>query len=120
MKSVRRIDSVFVPVTDISSAEEWYMSIFPFKVVYRSIDEQYVGFRFDEEGEIKTALTLYKVDEMPERNHIPFNFYCEDIDGYYTFVTERGVKVNEIQGGDGMRFFDLFDPDGNQLGVVTF
>lgn len=120
MKSVKRIDSVFVPVMDIEKSEKWYLNTFPFKVVYRSSDGDYVGFRFDEKGEMKTALTLYKVDKMPERNHIAFNFYCDDVDGFHSYLTKQGNRVSDIHGGDGMRFFDLFDPDGNGLGIVTF
>jgi hypothetical protein len=33
---VKRIDTVFVPVRDVSRSEEWYMHMFPFRVVYRS------------------------------------------------------------------------------------
>lgn len=120
MKSVKRIDTVFVPVTDLEKSEKWYMNTFPFKVVYRSSDGQYVGFRFNEKGELRTALTLYKVDKMPERSHIAFNFYCDDVDGYHSYLSKQGNKVSEIHGGDGMRFFDLFDPDSNGLGIVTF
>ncbi|MFS1518848.1 VOC family protein [Bacillus sp. SCS-151] len=120
MKTVKRIDSVFVPVTNIERSERWYMETFPFKVVYRSSDGQYVGFRFNDEGELKTALTLYKVETMPQIYHQTFNFYCEDVDSFHTYLTNQGNKVGEIHGGDGMRFFDLFDLDGNILGVVTF
>ncbi|MEK5391553.1 VOC family protein [Margalitia sp. FSL K6-0131] len=120
MKSVKRIDTVFVPVTDLQKSEKWYMSIFPFKVVYRSSDGQYVGFRFNEKGEMKTALTLYKVEKMPEHHHIAFNFYCEDVDGFHSFLVNQNYQVSDIHSGDGMRFFDLYDPDGNGLGIVTF
>ncbi|MFB5089353.1 VOC family protein [Psychrobacillus sp. PGGUH221] len=96
------------------------MNTFPFKIVYRSSDGQYVGFRFKEQGDTKTALTLYKVDIMPERNHIAFNFYSDDVDGYHKYLSEQNYMVSDIHGGDGMRFFDLYDPDGNGLGIVTF
>lgn len=120
MKSVKRIDAVFVPVNNLENSVKWYMSTFPFKVVYRSSDGLYVGFRFSEEGETKTALTLYKVKKIPERNHIAFNFYCDDVDGYHNYLSNQNYRVGEIHGGDGMRFFDLYDPDGNGLGIVEF
>lgn len=120
MKSVKRIDAVFVPVTNLESSENWYLDTFPFKVVYRSSDGQYVGFRFSDDVGTKTALTLYKVEKMPERNHIAFNFYCDDVDGYHNYLSKHNYRVSEIHGGDGMRFFDLYDPDGNGLGIVTF
>lgn len=118
---VKRIDTVFVPVTNMIASEKWYLSTFPFKVGYRSSDGQYVGFRFDnKQGNLQTALTIYKVDKMPDRNHMAFNFYCEDIDGFHSYLSKQDYQVGEIDGGEGMRFFDLFDPDGNGLGIVTF
>lgn len=120
MKHVKRIDSVFVPVTDIERSEKWYSEMLPLEVVFRSGDGQYVGFRFDGEGEPKTALTIHKVDRVPERTHIPFNFYAEDIDGFYSYLADKGVKVGEIHDAEGMRFFEFTDPDGNMMEAVTF
>ncbi|WP_349409690.1 VOC family protein [Pseudalkalibacillus sp. SCS-8] len=120
MKSVKRIDSVFVPVTDMERSEKWYKEVFPFEVVYRSSDGQYVGFRFAEKGELKTALTIYKVEKLPERNHMAFNFYAEDVDAFHSYLTSNGYEASEIHAADGMRFFDFYDPDQNELGVVTF
>ncbi|WP_078596268.1 VOC family protein [Evansella clarkii] len=120
MKNVKRIDTVFVPVTDTNRSEEWYMRMFNFKVGYRSQDGNYVGFRFDEAGPLQTGLTLYKVDKVPETSHIAFNFYTTDVDESYQYMKEQGAVVSDIHEEDGMRFYDFADPDGNMLGVVTF
>ncbi|MCD9026558.1 VOC family protein [Cohnella silvisoli] len=121
MKSaIKRIDTVFVPVTDIKRSEEWYLSLFPFRVVYRSEQEDYVGFRFNEPGPLQAGLTLYQTDSIPESKHLAFNFYTSDVDAVHAHFGQNGVKVSEIHGNSGMRFFDLWDPDGNSLGVVTF
>ncbi len=120
MKKVSRIDAVFVPVTNLKKSEEWYLNVFPFKVIYRSSDGKYVGFRFQEKGDEKTALTLYQVDKVPKQEHIAFNFYTEDVDGMHHFLKSNGYKVDDIHGGDGMRFFKVFDPDGNVFELVTF
>lgn len=119
---VKRIDSVFVPVTDLKRSEEWYLRMFPFRVTFRSGDGTYVGFRFadSEPGNLKTALTLYKKDRVIPQEHIAFNFFSEDIDDAHRFLKEQGVEVQDIQGGEGMRFFEFTDPDGNRLEAVTF
>ncbi|MDP5273864.1 VOC family protein [Chengkuizengella axinellae] len=121
MNLVKRIDTVFVPVTDLKKSEAWYMEVFSFEeAVFRSSDGNYVGFRFEGHGEPKTALTLYKADEVPTLKHMAFNFYTEDVDALHTKLKETGVEVTEIHAGDGMRFFEFVDPDGNELGAVTF
>ncbi|WP_223275484.1 VOC family protein [Paenibacillus elgii] len=120
IKHIKRIDTVFVPVTDISRSKEWYMNLFNFRVVYESPDGSYVGFRFNESGPLQTGLTLYQTDQLPESRHIAFNFYTTDVDASYAYFTERQVRTSEIHGAGGMRFFDAWDPDGNGIGVVTF
>lgn len=55
---VKRIDTVFVPVTDMKRSEEWYLRMFPFRVVYRSEQGDYVGFRFDDRGPLQAGLTI--------------------------------------------------------------
>lgn len=120
MKNVKRIDTVFVPVSDVERSEKWYMEMFCFRVVYRSENGSYIGFRFDEEGPLQCGLTIYKSDKIPQSSHIPFNFYTSDVDETHRFMKELQVEVSNIHGSDGMRFFDFKDPDGNLLGVVTF
>jgi catechol 2,3-dioxygenase-like lactoylglutathione lyase family enzyme len=119
MKEITRIDTVFVPVTDLERSEKWYMAMFNFKVIFRSSNGEYVGFQF-KDASSATALTIHKVDRMPESNHIAFNFYTSDVDVSHAFMKAHNVEVTDIEGGDGMRFFDCKDPDGNQIGVVWF
>lgn len=120
MKNVKRIDSVFVQVTDMKRSEEWYTNIFNFKVTYRGSDGMCIGFRFDESGPLKTGLSIVKVDKVDRPQHIPFNFYVVDIDQFHNELKEKSVEVTKIHGEDGMRFFDFKDPDGNMIDVVTF
>jgi predicted enzyme related to lactoylglutathione lyase len=121
MKSpIVRIDTVFVPVTNIKLSEAWYLALFPFRIVFRSEESDYVGFRFNEAGPLQAGITLYQTDELPKSKHIAFNFYTSDVDAVHEQFQQNGVKVSEIHGASGMRFFDAWDPDGNALGVVTF
>ncbi|RKP54082.1 VOC family protein [Cohnella endophytica] len=120
MKNVSRIDTVFVPVTNVGKSEEWYLKMFQFRIVYRSNDGQYVGFRFDQEGPLQCGLTIYKCEAIPEQKHIPFNFYVSDVEEMHRMLKESNVWVSDIHEGEGMKFFDFADPDGNVLGAVTF
>ncbi|KGX84614.1 VOC family protein [Pontibacillus marinus] len=120
MKFIKRIDAVFVPVMDVEKSEQWYLTMFPFKVVFRSSDGIYVGFRFEDEDEVKTALTIHKVDKMPEQPHAAFNFYVDDVDAVHSYLKEQNVEVGEIHGAEGMRFFNAQDPNGNKFEFVTF
>jgi catechol 2,3-dioxygenase-like lactoylglutathione lyase family enzyme len=120
MKHIKRIDTVFVPVTDLERSEKWYLQMFNFKVTYRTPDGNYVSLHFDDPGPPKTALTLYKVDKVPAATHVAFNFYTTDLEATYEFFKSNNVEVTDIEGGDGMRFFGCKDPDGNLLEIVWF
>lgn len=116
----KRVDTVFVPVLDVARSERWYKEVFGFRVVYRSANGDYVGFRFDEPGPLTTGLTIYRVDRLPRHRHIPFNFFTEEIGQVRDHLEKLRVPMSEVKAGGGMRFFDVEDPDGNVLGVVTF
>jgi len=120
MAFVKRIDTVFIPVTDLERAEKWYLDAFPFKVTYRSPDGNYIGFSFIDHHPLQTGVCIYKTDKVMKRDHMAFNFYSEDIDGYRSFLKEKNIKVTDIHDGGDTRFFEFFDPDGNELCAVTF
>jgi catechol 2,3-dioxygenase-like lactoylglutathione lyase family enzyme len=119
MKEITRIDTVFVPVTNLERSEKWYMTLFNLKVIFRSSDGAYVGFRFKEATSV-TALTIHKVEQVPESSHATFNFYTSDVDASYAFMKAQDVEVSDIEEGDGVRFFHCKDPDGNQVEIVWF
>ncbi|HEU5138689.1 MAG TPA: VOC family protein [Bacillales bacterium] len=118
LKFIKRVDSIFIPVKDIKESEEWYKKVFDLTVVYRSEDN--IGFRFNEPWPLKTGLSLYKSEEAGKPSPVHFNFYTEDVDGFYQYLSDEGVEPDEVQSEDGMRFFDFHDPSGNRFNVVTF
>ncbi|REJ15090.1 MAG: VOC family protein [Caldibacillus debilis] len=116
MTLVKRIDTVFVPVTDLERSEKWYLDV----LTFRSADGNYIGFSFKDRHPLQTGLCIYKTDKIERLGHVAFNFFTEDADGYHRFLPERKVKVTEIHEEGGTRFFEFFDPDGNEPSAVTF
>ncbi|WP_096189538.1 VOC family protein [Evansella halocellulosilytica] len=120
MSLVKRIDSVFLPVRNLKHSEQWYKNLFGLEPVFRSDDGRYVGFRFPQEEVIQTALTLYQVTDIPKLPGQLFNFYTEDVYATYEALKDKGANVSAIHTAEGMTFFDMTDPDGHEIGVVTF
>ena len=120
MTFIKKIDTVFVPVTDLDRSEKWYLEVFPFKVTYRSGDGSYIGFSFVNHHPLQTGVCIYKTDSVERTSHPPFNFYTDAIDDYHCFLQAKHVPVTDIHEEDGTRFFEFHDPDGNMLSVVTF
>jgi len=120
MAFVKRIDTVFVPVTDLERSERWYLEMFPFKVTFRSGDGRYVGFSFKDHHPLQTGLCIYKAEKVVKSEHETFNFFTEDAEGYHRFLQERNVKVTDIHVDGNTRFFEFYDPDGNRMSAVAF
>lgn len=120
MAFVKRIDTVFVPVANLERSEKWYLDLFPFEVAFRSSDGNYIGFRFKDHRPYQTGLCIYKVKKVEQNKHMTFNFFSKDVDGFHNYLKERNIKVTEIHEEDGMRFFEFYDPDGNEMDAVTF
>lgn len=120
MEYVKRIDTVFVPVTNLEKSESWYQKLLPLVVTFRSSDGHYIGFRFKEHHSFQTGLTLFKTDKVEQSKHMTFNFFTADVDGFHRFLKDNHVKVSEIHEAEGMRFFEFYDLDGNEMDAVTF
>ncbi|MDO7906454.1 VOC family protein [Paenibacillus sp. JX-17] len=115
-----RIDTVFVPVRDVTRSAAWYASLFDLELIYRSEDGSYVGFRFARSGPGTAALTLYQSSETEPHSHPAFNFYTPDIEASHRIMKEQQVTVSEIHNETGVRFFHYWDPDGQRGEVVWF
>ncbi|SEH64255.1 Catechol 2,3-dioxygenase [Halobacillus karajensis] len=114
-----KINSVFIPVTDIEKARQWYS-----KMLGVEDGEIHFGHLFAAEMEKGSGMIL---DEMPmwrdENGELPtldvpaVQFGTDDIQASYQFMEDHGVElVTEIQYD---HFFVFKDPDGNMLMVCA-
>lgn len=92
MALVKRIDTVFVPVTDLERSEKWYLDVFPFIVTFRSADGNYIGFSFKDRHPLQTGLCIYKTDKVERLGHVAFNFFTEDVEGITDFFWNERLR----------------------------
>lgn len=113
----KRIDTVFLQVTDFEKAIDWYCTVLGFSVRWKDEKNGYAALNIGE-----TPLTLVRGTNKTirkENTHIPFNFYTSNIQTAYKHLVEHGVKVDEINE-DNVEWFEFEDIDGNRLGVCSF
>lgn len=66
-----------------------------------------------------TSLTLWQL--KPGETSVPGAagtypiFGIDDADAAHARLSDRGVKVDPVQEGPGVRFFSFYDADGNRL-----
>jgi catechol 2,3-dioxygenase-like lactoylglutathione lyase family enzyme len=109
-----RIDTVIVRVRDARQATAWYSATLGLSPVYDDAAEGLTVLGLD-----GTSLTLwqFKPDEVrsaPTGNSFPI-FAVVDAAAAHAQLSARGVAVEPVQDGPGVRYFGFRDLDGNRL-----
>lgn len=115
-----RLDTVILRVEDLQKSEVWYKEKLGFSPGYR--DEQEKLIVFDLGG--TTSLTIYQLkpgEKLPRPGQgsattFPI-FLAEDASKTHEILKSRGVAVEAVQEGGGVRYFGFFDLNGNRLEV---
>jgi catechol 2,3-dioxygenase-like lactoylglutathione lyase family enzyme len=121
-----KLTMVSVVVSDMKKAKEFYAEKLGLEVAtdYRLNDNNWwVTLTFPGGG---TSITLARSsttdNEPPKPGTVSLYFSTSDIAATHKALNEKGAKTGEIRDdlygpGSGVKFFQLKDPDGNQ---VTF
>ena len=126
MQIVNKLSMVSVVVSDMKKAKEFYAEKLGLEVAtdYRQNDDNWwVMLSFPGGGaSITLARSSTTDNEPPKPGTLSFYFSTSDLAAAHKELNEKGVKTGEVQDdlygpGSGVKFFQLKDPDGNQ---VTF
>jgi len=126
MPAVNKLTMVSVVVSDMQKAKELYAEKLGLEVAtdYRQNDDNWwVTLTLPGVGaSITLARSSTTSNEPPSPGTLGFYLSTSDIAAAHKELNEKGVKPSEIQDnlygpGSGVKFFQLQDPDGNQ---VTF
>jgi catechol 2,3-dioxygenase-like lactoylglutathione lyase family enzyme len=121
-----KLTMVSVVVSDMKRAKEFYAEKLGMEVAtdYRQNDDNWwVTITLPGGGaSITLARSSTTSNEPPKPGTLGFYLSTSDIAAAHKELSEKGVKPSEIQDnlygpGSGVKFFQLQDPDGNQ---VTF
>jgi catechol 2,3-dioxygenase-like lactoylglutathione lyase family enzyme len=126
MQTVNKLTMVSVLVSDMKIAKEFYAEKLGLEVAtdYRLNDDNWwVTLTFPGGGASLTLARSSTTDNQPPKpGTISFYFSTSDIAAAHQELNEKGVTTSAVQDnlygpGSGVKFFQLKDPDGNQ---VTF
>jgi len=127
MHIVNQLSMVSVVVSDMKKAKEFYAEKLGLEVAtdYRQNDDNWwVTLTFPGGGaSITLARSSTTDNEPPKPDTMSFYFSTSDIAAAHKEFNEKGVKTDEIKDdlygpGSGVKFFQLKDPDGNQVTVA--
>ena len=125
MQTFNKVIMVSIAVRDMKKAREFYAEKLGLAIATdfrRSDDNWWVTLTLPGGG---TALTLARsssVKKTTEPGTLSFYLSTSDIAAAHKELNEKGVKTSEVMDdlygpGSGVKFFQVKDPDGNQ---VTF
>ena len=109
-----RLDTIILRVRDVGTARQWYAGALDLHPVYVDDAEGLVVLGMD-----GTSLTLWQLrpGEAPAAGTActyPI-FGIEDAAAAHARLRDRGVTVDPVQDGPGVRYFSFYDSDGNRL-----
>jgi catechol 2,3-dioxygenase-like lactoylglutathione lyase family enzyme len=120
MQVVKKLVMFSMAVSDMPQAKAFYIDKLGFKVTtdYRKDnDSWWVSLSFPE-GE--ACITLTTTQENMKPGTMKLYFASSDVAAAHKELGAKGAKVNEVKDdlfgpGSGVKWFNLEDPDGNQI-----
>lgn len=113
---------IFIPVSDLNKSTKWYQDMLGFEILHQ--DEPLANVLKMGNGEICFCLVkAYEINQptFPKNDYNVdhyFNFHTQDVEAAYTALARKGANVSDILEFDGMKGFELYDPDGNRFSVI--
>ena len=110
-----RIDTIILRVRDYEAAADWYIERLGLEATHIDAAEGLAVLAFD--GHSLTLWQLKPGEALPPRGTcVPFPiFVAADAAALHAELQGRGVAVESLQEGGGVRFFSFWDLDGNRL-----
>ena len=125
MQVVNKLMMLAMNVSDMPKAKAFYVDKLGLKVAtdYRKDDDNWwVSLTLPEGG---ASITLARTTgfENIKPGTMALYFETSDVAAAHKDLSSRGVKVNEVKDdlfgpGSGVKWFNLEDPDGNQVLVI--
>lgn len=124
MQTINNLTMVSMLVSDMKKAKAFYAEKLGLEVAtdYRQNDDNWwVTLTLPGGGaSITLARSSTTSNEPPKPGTLGFYLSTSDVAATHQELNEKGVKTSEISDdlygpGSGVKFFQLQDPDGNQL-----
>ena len=123
MQVVDKLMMLYVAVSHVPKAKEFYADKLGLTVTkdYRQDDSHWWVSLTLPEGGVTITLSTFHGNTKP--GTMSMYFATSDVAGAHKELSNRGVKVSGVKDdlfgpGSGVKWFDLEDPDGNQVKMV--
>lgn len=114
MSRITGIDTVFYQVCNMDRAVEFYRDVLGLTLDRREGNDwaEFSG------GSVTFALSG-ELAVQPQGGGATVVFTTDDLDGLYEDLRSKRVNTGKIQDMGGARMLDIYDPDNNQVVVLS-
>jgi len=124
MQVVNKLKMLLIVVSDMPKAKAFYADTLGLKITkdYRQDDDHWwVSLAFPDGG-ASMNLSTYRENVTP--GTLSLYLVTSDVGAAHQALSDRGAQVSDVQDdlygpGSGVKWFNLHDPDGNQVLVVA-
>ena len=120
MQVINKLTMLYMPVSDMQKAKEFYSDKLGLKVVqdYRQDDNNWWVSLTLPEGGVTITLSTHHGKMKP--GNMTIYFATSDVAAAHKELIGKSVKVNEVKDdlygpGSGVKWFNLEDADGNTV-----
>ena len=120
MQIVNKLTMLLTVVSDMPKTKAFYVDTLGLKITteYRRDDEHWWVSVAPPDGGTSISLTTYQENAKPGR--LSLYFTTSDLAAAHKELSAKGAAVNDIKDdlygpGSGVKWFNLEDPDGNQV-----
>lgn len=120
MQAVNKFIMLYMAVSNMPKAKEFYVDKLGLKIKqdYRQDDKNWWVSLTLPDGGVSITLSTFHGNAKPGTMNL--YFATSDVAASHKELVNKGVKVNEVKNdlfgpGSGVKWFDLEDPDGNQI-----
>jgi catechol 2,3-dioxygenase-like lactoylglutathione lyase family enzyme len=120
MRVINKLTMVYLPVSDMQKAKEFYSDTLGLKVIqdYKQDDNNWWVSVALPEGGVTITLSTHHGNMKP--GNMTMYFSTSDVSAAHKQLSGKGVNVNEVKDdlygpGSGVKWFNLQDPDGNTV-----
>lgn len=109
---LNKVGAIFIPISDIEKAREWYCSLLGLEPTYDIIAGHLCCIPLDNNDQNIVLDSKIFTEDSYARTPM-FHFNTDDIQTAFQFMKDKGIElVTDIEHG---HYFNFKDPDGNML-----
>ncbi|WP_300603242.1 VOC family protein [Niabella sp.] len=114
MELIEGIDTMVIRVADIERATRWYEAQLGLKAIWQDDAALLVVLQTGALGSLTLWETAEEIKPAAETAAFPI-FKTRNAPGAYQVLKDRGVVVGPLVEEATLRYFRVYDPDGNIL-----